>query len=175
MKRVAKILGTSVVAYSAFVYSQYSNTPPPKDEPIPQPEPDFGVSKRFFRHGSKLIPHASKRQKGGEDAYVADSNILVVADGVGGWANQGVDPGLFSKGLVWDIHRLHSENNARELKNILVSAVKNNEKNIGSSTAVLAKFDTTRHDILKTTNLGDSGYVLFRPREDGTLEKLFRS
>jgi protein phosphatase PTC7 len=99
---------------------------------------------------------------------VADTKVLAVADGVGGWINQGIDSGLFSKALVWDIHRLHAENNSRELKNILVSAVKAN-KNTGSSTAVLAKFDTTRHDILKTTNLGDSGYVLYRPNNDGNL------
>jgi protein phosphatase PTC7 len=29
----------------------------------------------------------------------ASDNILVVADGVGGWADQGIDPGLYSKKL----------------------------------------------------------------------------
>lgn len=29
----------------------------------------------------------------------ASDNMLVVADGVGGWADQGVDPGLYSKKL----------------------------------------------------------------------------
>jgi protein phosphatase PTC7 len=29
----------------------------------------------------------------------ASENVLVVADGVGGWADQGVDPGLYSKKL----------------------------------------------------------------------------
>ena len=45
----------------------------------------------------------------------------------------------------------------------------------GSSTCVLAKFDTSRQNYLRTTNLGDSGYVLFRPDMKGNLEKLFRS
>jgi protein phosphatase PTC7 len=31
---------------------------------------------------------------------------LVVADGVGGWADQGVDPGLYSKKLVKIIEEL---------------------------------------------------------------------
>ena len=44
-----------------------------------------------------MIPHIDKRHKGGEDAYVARSDLLVVADGVGGWGEHGVDPGLFSK------------------------------------------------------------------------------
>ena len=37
-------------------------------------------------------------------------------------------------------------------------------REIGSSTAVLAKLDT---DILKTTNLGDSGYVLYSFNKEG--------
>lgn len=33
-----------------------------------------------------MIPHPEKVHKGGEDALFADKKILVVADGVGGWA-----------------------------------------------------------------------------------------
>lgn len=44
-----------------------------------------------------MIPHIQKRDKGGEDAYVAREDLLVVADGVGGWGEMGIDPGLFSK------------------------------------------------------------------------------
>ena len=51
------------------------------------------------------IPHSEKVDKGGEDAYIASPDLLVVADGVGGWASQGVDPGLFSKKLCFNIKR----------------------------------------------------------------------
>ena len=45
---------------------------------------------------------------------------------------------------------------------MLIEAVKRN-KNIGSSTAVLATMDVTDSGvILRTTNLGDSGYIIFR-------------
>jgi len=37
--------------------------------------------------------------KGGEDAYFINHNTLSVADGVGGWAEQGVDPAIYSKKL----------------------------------------------------------------------------
>ena len=49
---------------------------------------------------------------------------------------------------------------------MLVEAVKNN-KHTGSSTAVLLKFDEQggRPNVLLTTNLGDSGYVIFREGE----------
>ena len=59
-----------------------------------------------FRYGVKNIPHFEKVEKGGEDAWVAQSDLLVVADGVGGWADQGVDAGLFSKQLCKDIKSL---------------------------------------------------------------------
>lgn len=52
-----------------------------------------------FRYGSKLIPHPDKIKKGGEDAFFVHDNILVIADGVGGWSNRGVDPALYSKRL----------------------------------------------------------------------------
>lgn len=44
-----------------------------------------------------MIPHPEKSHKGGEDAFYAHKKLLTVADGVGGWATQGVDPGLYSK------------------------------------------------------------------------------
>jgi serine/threonine protein phosphatase PrpC len=54
----------------------------------------------YFTYGVSMIPHSSKKFKGGEDAYIAREDLLVVADGVGGWSSLGVDPGLFSKLLV---------------------------------------------------------------------------
>jgi len=61
----------------------------------------------------KVIPHPQKVHKGGEDAYFANKkyvnrfltnflnkfSVLAVADGVGGWAEYGVDPALYSKEL----------------------------------------------------------------------------
>ncbi len=46
-----------------------------------------------------MIPHVEKAYKGGEDAFCAHDQLLSVADGVGGWAEQGVDPAKFSKAL----------------------------------------------------------------------------
>ena len=52
---------------------------------------------KYFRFGSSNIPHYQKRLKGGEDAWIAQEDLLVVADGVGGWEQHGIDSGLFSK------------------------------------------------------------------------------
>lgn len=90
--------------------------------------------------------------------------MIAVADGVGGWASKGVDPGLFSKQLCRDLEKIYYENPDESLKNILVEAVKKN-KNVGSSTALLAKLDQHQPDIMKTTNLGDCAYLLLRVAE----------
>lgn len=47
-----------------------------------------------------MIPHPEKAHKGGEDAMFSDTYILAAADGVGGWADSGVDPGIYSKNLM---------------------------------------------------------------------------
>lgn len=87
---------------------------------------------------------------------------------------QGIDSGLFSKQLVTDINHKFEKNNAWELRHILVESVKVNKKT-GTSTVVIAKFDTSRENYIKTTNLGDSGYLILRPKEDGKFEQIFRS
>lgn len=49
----------------------------------------FSTAKKHkykFIYGSHMIPHPAKAYKGGEDAIFASDNLLVVADGVGGWA-----------------------------------------------------------------------------------------
>jgi serine/threonine protein phosphatase PrpC len=39
----------------------------------------------FFNAGVFMQPHYEKVHKGGEDAASLSSNVLAVADGVGGW------------------------------------------------------------------------------------------
>lgn len=46
-----------------------------------------------------VLPHMQKRHKGGEDAAVLTETVLAVADGVGGWAENGVDPANYSRRL----------------------------------------------------------------------------
>lgn len=117
-----------------------------------------------------------KKQKGGEDAWVASNNLIVICDGVSGWAYQGIDSGVYSKTLVSSIKQKFDQDPSQELKQVLVDSVKDN-KYKGSTTCVLAKFDTGRENVIKTTNLGDSGYLILRPStaKDGQIVLLFRS
>jgi protein phosphatase PTC7 len=97
-----------------------------------------------------------------------------VADGVGSWALKGIDAGLYSKQLCRDIKSFFDDDTTMPLKDILVESAKIN-KNIGSSTCVLLKFHSKLENHIQTTNLGDSGYYLFRLDYNGELEQVFRS
>ena len=60
------------------------------------------VDAAYFEHKTVLIPADTKLETGGEDAAASSSsdNMLVVADGVGGWSLQGIDAGIFSQRLT---------------------------------------------------------------------------
>ena len=61
------------------------------------------------------------------------------------------------------------------MKELLAKSVDVNE-NTGTCTFVAARFDTTNSNLLKTINLGDSGYLLVRPNpETNELDTLFRT
>jgi hypothetical protein len=66
-------------------------------------EGSYEQTRLQFNYGVRNIPHPDKAFRGGEDAWVAQSDLLIVADGVGGWEDIGVDSGLYSKQLVKDI------------------------------------------------------------------------
>lgn len=52
--------------------------------------------------GSCYLPHPDKEETGGEDAHFicVDEQAIGVADGVGGWADVGVDAGQFARDLM---------------------------------------------------------------------------
>lgn len=52
--------------------------------------------------GSCYLPHPAKEETGGEDAHFIciDEQAIGVADGVGGWADLGVDAGKYARELM---------------------------------------------------------------------------
>ena len=62
----------------------------------------------------------------------------MVADGVGGWTNRGVDPGKYAKFLCKQAAILFMEKPGSTLKEILTEADRLNPNKQGSSTAVMA-------------------------------------
>lgn len=125
-----------------------------------------------------MEPHAEKKYKGGEDALSMTRNLLAVADGVGGWANSGIDPARYSRKLCDLIEKRAVEADDRLLMNpreILVDAVRDNQE-VGSSTAVVLTLDKEA-PIVYTANLGDSGYMQLRLSEEdpNVMNCIFRS
>jgi protein phosphatase PTC7 len=140
-----------------------------------------------LRGGGMALPHPEKVNRGvrglvtrslghaGEDAFMMTGQepgtgppyVLGVADGVRQWSEKGIDAGEWSRSLLqeaWDdIHRSWQATQSLSLQEILETAfAKNLSKNIlGSSTLCLV--DLRPDGKLSSLNLGDSGYILFRP------------
>ena len=123
------------------------------------------VERNYFHFGSHVIPHPDKVEKGGEDAFYASKNLIAVADGVGGWNNQGVDPSKYSKTLCSGIGTLVEEDPDKYITNPIKYAKLSHKDNthLGSSTLVIVALDP-HEPILRTYNLGDSGYIILRLR-----------
>lgn len=133
----------------------------------------------YFETATTLNPKYDKRWKGGEDAlYVAPNRRFVcVMDGVGGWIEILVDAGLMTKEMVG---RIKYEYNQRYLKGELQTLNQILDESVmkckakGSTTCVMVELEEEVLDpqniVLKTTNLGDSGYIILRPEEDGQVK-----
>jgi len=120
--------------------------------------------------GTANIPHPSKRDKGGEDAFFADpvSGAFGVADGVGGSARDGVDPGLFSRTMLRHCQRYLAEHsNAPPSGAHLARAMAASSAALardpvgGSSTLLLGQLSSNAQ--LYLANIGDSAALLLRP------------
>lgn len=111
--------------------------------------------------GSCYLPHPDKEETGGEDAhFICDEQAIGVADGVGGWADLGVDAGQYARELM-----CHSETAIQEEPKGSINPVRVLEKAYsctkakGSSTAcIIALTDQGIHAV----NLGDSGFIVVR-------------
>jgi protein phosphatase PTC7 len=145
---------------------------PSADDPsIPSPDPNDDAF--HFVHKTVIIPHDQKKFRGGEDAAATSDRILVVADGVGGWANKGVNPGLYSRLLSKTIVELFEERSSQDGANNddkflmeLVHEANHHaaDQHLGSATCTTVQL--TGPNTLKTLNIGDSGYSIHRRRRD---------
>jgi hypothetical protein len=106
------------------------------------------------------IPHPDKVETGGEDALFATPQAVGIADGVGGWAKQGIDAGEVSRALMASADALAAASPGEvDALSLLRNAWQRVEATqvVGSTTAVLASLVGGR---LHTANLGDSGFVV---------------
>ncbi|KAK4753471.1 hypothetical protein SAY87_022269 [Trapa incisa] len=112
--------------------------------------------------GSCYLPHPDKEETGGEDAHFicGDEQAIGVADGVGGWADYGIDAGQYSRELMSNsVSAIQEEPRGsvdpfRVLEKAYLST-----KAKGSSTACIVALT---EEGLHAVNVGDSGFIVVR-------------
>ncbi|CAD6207243.1 unnamed protein product [Miscanthus lutarioriparius] len=112
--------------------------------------------------GSCYLPHPAKEATGGEDAHFIsiDEHVIGVADGVGGWADLGVDAGLYAKELMRNsLSAIKDEPEGTIDPTRVLEKAYMSTKARGSSTACII---TLKDQGIHAVNLGDSGFVVVR-------------
>ncbi|EPY24348.1 protein phosphatase 2C [Strigomonas culicis] len=110
----------------------------------------------------------------GEDSFFVANNykVIGIADGVGGWREQGVDASQFANSLMENAKLfVETHRKERDPEAILEAAygkvLRDKKVKAGSSTACVAVLntDTEGKNVLDVANLGDSGLLVVRNRE----------
>lgn len=112
--------------------------------------------------GSCYLPHPDKEETGGEDAHFicSDKQAIGVADGVGGWADFGVDAGKYARELMSNsVSAVQEEpKGSVDPARVLEKAYRSTKARGSSTACIVALTDQGLHAI----NLGDSGFMVVR-------------
>lgn len=140
---------------------------PPRARPFSEIFSGYEGVRLRMQFAVSNLPHPQKVHKGGEDSYFAcpESRSFAVADGVGGWAEEGVDPGLFARklmSLVYEGVRAVPDGEAVDVGSALRHADKLIlDSNVqGGSTGLLGQL---KGNVLTVANVGDSAIMVMRP------------
>ncbi|KAL6346354.1 hypothetical protein AAG906_033150 [Vitis piasezkii] len=112
--------------------------------------------------GSCYLPHPDKEETGGEDAHFIciDEQAIGVADGVGGWADVGVDAGEYARELMSNsVTAIQEEPKGSIDPSRVLEKAHSSTKAKGSSTACIVALTDQG---LQAINLGDSGFIVVR-------------
>ncbi|KAK9765700.1 Protein phosphatase 2C 7, variant 2 [Basidiobolus ranarum] len=131
--------------------------------------PTFGIPQAHINLKEKTkLPG---KVDAGEDAFFESLTpsraVLGVADGVGGWAESGVDPAIFSWALMNNCSKIATleQNSSLHPGEILsqgyTKLVEEGKVKAGSSTACLLGLSKTTGN-MESANLGDSSYLIIR-------------
>jgi len=112
------------------------------------------------------LPHPSKVEAGGEDAYLLGPHMVGVADGVGSWWEGGINPADYARSLMHACRHSCARMKAEiELhpQQVLQRAWSEVERArlVGSSTACLVALHPHKAE-LRAANVGDSGFLILR-------------
>ncbi|GMF22682.1 unnamed protein product [Phytophthora fragariaefolia] len=111
----------------------------------------------------------------GEDSFFLTPDVVGVADGVGGWNENGVDPGKISRSLMRNaavfVRQQTASNESPTTQQVLAhgynQALLDDEVEAGSTTACIVRLKQSPEGkpVLEYSNLGDSGFVVIRNGE----------
>eukprot|EP00286_Rhodomonas_abbreviata_P017037 CAMPEP_0181325888 /NCGR_PEP_ID=MMETSP1101-20121128/21183_1 /TAXON_ID=46948 /ORGANISM="Rhodomonas abbreviata, Strain Caron Lab Isolate" /LENGTH=480 /DNA_ID=CAMNT_0023434261 /DNA_START=358 /DNA_END=1800 /DNA_ORIENTATION=+ len=117
-KSTATLAGVGTIEKALSPREGYTAEPEVKDRSLPVlrlPLLSNPTSAQLaLKTGTGSIPHPQKLHRGGEDVHMvchADGSTLIgVFDGVGGWADVGVDPALYARRLAAIIQQEFRQN-----------------------------------------------------------------
>lgn len=117
---------------------------------------------RIITAGAFYIPKDNPKRPRGDDAhfFTVESQVIAVADGVGGWSKKGVDAGEYARELMANAAAAVEGLRPSEVDptEVLTAAYMNSEAP-GTSTACVI---SVSRGFLRAANLGDSGFAVIR-------------
>jgi protein phosphatase PTC7 len=123
---------------------------------------------RFGSRAVRAFPHPDKLHRGGEDAFISSDFIVAVADGVGGYADMGVNPAAFTRRVMYHTLAHAQKNVGGKAQEALTAGLDGTlaEKVDGGCPATVATImkspKSARATVGDILNLGDCGTILFR-------------
>ncbi|KAJ7709909.1 phosphatase 2C-like domain-containing protein [Mycena rosella] len=180
--------------YKFHVAAEWTGKPP-HPENIPKPKVSFSANSPIVSWRDSSLSRLSSLHpplSAGEDFFLCTNMLhnsgvsLGIADGVGGWIDQGIDSSMFSQALMYYAHG-HFENGwagEPEIDPTLEAPVEASPEGVemtpsecldlayhdvlgdesieaGSSTACLLTLNSAT-GVLRSVNLGDSGFCVIR-------------
>ncbi|XP_052801004.1 protein phosphatase PTC7 homolog [Mya arenaria] len=165
------IIGYGRHFFRLFATSTEFKTKQQSCEPLKFVTGCSGFSKSLSPGGTII---GSKKLVFGDDAYFiarnAHTDVIGLADGVGGWRNYGIDPSLFSSSLMRACERLvksgqfKPQHPANLIHDSYQEILAQKFPLIGGSTACVVALHKAEN-MIYTANLGDSGFLLIRDGE----------
>ena len=121
------------------------------------------ASSLTFIAEASYFPEKEKVAKGsiGEDGHCITTTAVGVADGVGGYAEQGIDSGIYARGLMTGVKEYYEARRGSYVEPLAALEHSfHNNRAAGASTACVASVDGDK--ALRLLNLGDSGLMVWR-------------
>lgn len=165
MEKDKDLVATGIGTLGAFLLVKEWTGSLPKSVQIitlgQEEEEDNAGQRMQMVAGGATLPHPDKRNSGGEDAFFVSATrqgAVGVADGVGGWSNNGVDAGEYARTLMQFCKEGFEQEEIQDPYQILRMAHGKTDL-LGSATACVL---TLAEGEVWAANVGDSSFRVLR-------------